>query len=143
MDNDLLTAYKNAEYVVFADGLADNQFVMLVDKYCDALQRLMYQKDCKQAAFITAYNPRSHLLPESQNRNAHTHLKNQIQQLGFKFINGQGQDPKGHWPAEKSLLVLNIDKHQAMNIAKQWGQNALIWIEDDAIPNLLLIEHFC
>ncbi|MEP4891924.1 MAG: DUF3293 domain-containing protein [Aliiglaciecola sp.] len=137
ISSDLIRAYKNTEYVVFADP----QFIILVDKYSHDLQALMYQYECKQAAFITAYNPHSQLVADSQNLKAQTQLINELHNLGYKVLSGQGRDPQGLWPAEDSVLVFNIDKSRAIKFAKKYAQNAIIWIQNDGIPQLLLLNN--
>ncbi|MDO6694525.1 DUF3293 domain-containing protein [Aliiglaciecola sp. 3_MG-2023] len=145
IDPELLAAYKNAEYVVFSDGCFSDlttkqQLAILVDKPSRRLQALMEKKHCKQAAFITAYNPHSVAMTESENLIAQAKLIKLLHNMGLEFIEGVGRDPQRLWPEEKSVLVLNISKQQALNLARQFRQNAIVWIEADGIGKLLLLD---
>ena len=136
IDNTLVSAYQNAEYVVFAD----TEFVMLVAKYSQALKLTMTEKQFTQAAFISAYNPYSEMLEEPENLTRHSALSEELSDLGLSFIEGLGRDKEGQWPGEKSVLVLNISNVTARTIGNKYGQNAILWIEHDAIPQLLFLE---
>lgn len=136
IDNTLVSAYQNAEYVVFAD----TEFVMLVAKYSETLHQTMTKKQITQAAFISAYNPYSEILDEPENHTRHSALSEELSDLGLGFIEGLGRDKEGQWPSEKSVLVLNISNVTARMIGNKFGQNAILWIGEDAIPQLLLLD---
>jgi hypothetical protein len=136
IDNTLVSAYQNAEYVVFAD----TEFVMLVAKYSQALHQTMTKKQFTQAAFISAYNPYSEILEEPENLTRHSALSEELSDLGLSFIEGLGRDKEGQWPGEKSVLVLNISNDCARMLGNKYGQNAILWIGEGAIPQLLLLE---
>jgi hypothetical protein len=133
IENDLITAYRNAEYIVFAD----ENIVMKIGKYSCKLERLMQKKACHQAAFITACNPYSKQLDDSTNNQAQAKLIADLHLQNFEFINGVGRDSIGIWPDEKSLLILNITKIQAEKLARKYQQNAMLWIDKDATPQLI------
>lgn len=132
----LIAAYQHAEYVVFGD----TEIVLLVDTYSAALHRTMIEKGVSQAAFISAFNPHSEILDGAENLKRHDALTKELNGLGFDFLPGLGRDKKGQWPDEKSVLVLNMPNDSAKTLANQYDQNAIIWIEQDAIPQLLLLE---
>ena len=136
IDKSLLTAYLNAEYVVFAQP----EFIMHVDEYSEALHDLLQVKSYCQAAFITADNPFSHALCESQNSVRQAALKQDLQSLGLPFIDGVGTDKHGDWPAEKSFLVFDVDKRTAIKLAVKYEQNAILWIDETAVPQLTVID---
>jgi hypothetical protein len=136
IDTTLVTAYQNAEYVVFAD----KEIVMLIDEQNDELQKLMSHHQCTQAAFITAYNPFSEILKEAENIQRQNQLTEELTRLGYKLIQGLGRDKEDQWPGEKSVLVLNIPLDTAKNLGNKYGQNAIVWIEENAIPQLLLLK---
>jgi N-formylglutamate amidohydrolase len=100
----------------------------------------MTQKKFSQAAFITAFNPYSEILDESENLKRHTELSKELVDLGYEFILGIGRDKEGGWEGEKSVLVLNIPNDTAKFLGNKYGQNAIVWIEKDAIPNLVLLD---
>jgi hypothetical protein len=132
----LIEAYQNAEYVVFADI----EFVMSVSTYNEALEDMMTERQFTQAAFISAYNPYSELLDELKNIKRHDTLSKELSGLGLGIIEGFGRDREGQWPGEKSVLVLNISHATAQAIGNKYGQNAILWIEKNAVPQLLLLD---
>lgn len=91
-----------------------------------------------QAAFITAFNPYSEMLSADENDLRHKLLVEKINRLNLASYEGFGSDQAGEWPREKSLLILDINKSEAIKLAKDFGQNAILWIEEDAIPRLLI-----
>jgi Protein of unknown function (DUF3293) len=98
----------------------------------------MKNKAFYQAAFITAFNPYSEMLSADENDLRHKLLVEKINQLNLATYDGFGSDQAGDWPIEKSLLILDINKSEAIKLAKDFGQNAILWIEEDAIPRLLI-----
>ena len=136
IDRRLMEAYQNAEYIVFANI----EFVMLVTEYSEALKDMMTERPFTQAAFISAYNPYSEMLDELENIKRHDALSKELCDLRLSFIEGLGRDKKGQWPDEKSVLVLNMSNAAARTIGNKYGQNAILWIEKDAVPQLLLLD---
>ena len=136
IDNTLMSAYQNAEYIVFAD----TEFVMLVAQYSEALHQTMTELQLTQMAFISAYNPYSEILEEPENLTRHSVLSKELNDLGLSFMEGLGRDKEGQWPGEISFLVLNISNDSARMLGNKYGQNAILWIEEDAIPQLLLLD---
>ena len=136
IDNTLMSAYQNAEYIVFAD----TEFVMLVAQYSEALHQTMTELQLTQMAFISAYNPYSEILDEPVNLKRHSALSKELNDLGLSFMEGLGRDKEGQWPGEISFLVLNISNDSARMLGNKYGQNAILWIEEDAIPQLLLLD---
>jgi hypothetical protein len=136
IENTFVEAYQNAEYVIFAEP----ELVLLVGNYSEALKAIMTKTPFKQAAFITAYNPYSEIFDESENLKRHATLSTELTQLGFSFLLGEGRDKERQWPSEISVLVLNILNDTAKTLGNKYGQNAILWIEEDAIPQLLLLN---
>ncbi|SHL69343.1 Protein of unknown function [Nitrosospira sp. Nsp11] len=57
-----------------------------------------------------------------------------------RIIEGEGFDPCGKWPAEKSFLALGLDLKESSALGKEFGQNAIVWAGADAIPRLILLR---
>jgi len=92
-----------------------------------------------RAAFITAANPGSARRGEAENRRLVAALRETLQAAGWLFLEGEGRDPKGHWPAEPSLLVLGIGRAEAVRVARGFAQNALVWCEPGQPPELVVV----
>ena len=88
---------------------------------------------------LTAWNPRSELRPTAENEIAQAELISAIERLALRHLPGLGSDPTGSWPAEDSCLVLGLDLEDAKRLARQFGQNGLVWVGPDAVPTVVLV----
>lgn len=91
------------------------------------------------AAVVTAYNPRSELIPSEENERAQQALRGEIRTTGLphypSLAGGTGPDACS-WN-EPGLLVGAADRLSIVELAARYGQNAVLWIGDDGIPALL------
>jgi hypothetical protein len=94
--------------------------------------------DC--ALFITAFNPLGRKQDDAANESAHARLGEQLRAVSEHVIEGQGADPVGQWPAEKSYLAFEIDAEAARELGRRFEQDAVVWIGKDAVPRLLLLR---
>lgn len=90
--------------------------------------------------FITAWNPYSQTLAEEDNQKAQEKLRSVVRDRGWQSLEGHGQHPSNGWPAEPSLLVLGPDLEEANLLGRQFGQNAVVWSGEDAMPQLVLLQ---
>jgi len=131
----LLALYKATHFQVFVPG---GVLSLHIDEYSAPLLELHAKFGVASSAFITAYNPRSHQTPDDVNAAAQEALITEVKKLGLPWIAGAGVDPLGQWPLEPSLLVLGISRTQSLILARQFGQNACVFIGASGIPELLL-----
>ena len=124
-DPELVRAYEQAHYTVSAPGGEVRIRVGRADPVVDELLRAC---GVTQGAFITAWNPGSEPLAETENAARHARLLAALAQQGFEYLDGAGSDPDGAWPAEQSLLVLGIEAEAAAALAREFGQNAYVWV---------------
>lgn len=130
--NSLIEAYSAAEYHVFSDP----PFVMKVGEYSSALAAMMTKMNSECGIYITAYNPFS--IPQSEKVNDAANAKLR-KLLGRKVIPGTGSSPAGDWPEEKSFLALGYEyPDTGYALARQFGQNAFLWIDEACTPQLLI-----
>lgn len=133
---DLIKAYETTEFHVTAMP----PFVLGVNRYCGKLDRLFKNWEASSAAFITAYNPYSESLATEENESRNQRLQADIKNLGFRSIGGFGKHPDGEWESEDSLFVLDISLEGAKELGAAYGQNAIVWCGEDAIPRLVLLR---
>ncbi len=136
IDSSTIAAYRSAHYVVFAD----NPFTLRVGEISTELADLLSLKNVSCAAFITACNPFSNICTENDNLTAQNALLSDLLEIGFYIIPGIGKDPDGLWPGEQSFLALGISLEQATILGSKYGQNAIIWIDSDLRPSLVLLQ---
>ncbi|MDV6314774.1 DUF3293 domain-containing protein [Idiomarina sp. HP20-50] len=127
MDKKLLANYKNTNYRFMADGqqvtLTIGQKNVYFDRLCDSLNQ-------RNGAFITAFNPHSQLLSIKENRERNKQLESTLREIGeVHYFRGEGQDRNKQWPAEESYMVLGLKQQTVIDLARQYQQNALVWIE--------------
>ncbi len=133
----VINAYNTAHYRV---KVPDDSFVLLIKKKSGPLAALMKDLGVASAAFLTAYNPYSQKTNVNVNVRAQKALRNDIEKLGMVFYEGTGEDPSGQWKVEPSFLVLGISLETAKAIGVKHGQNAVVWVDSDAVPQLMLLR---
>ena len=132
---ELISAYKATNFHVKAEPA----FTLNVGIESPELKRLLKKHCVSNAAFITAWNPYSKTLSSEENKARNNLLENELKLLSLKFIEGFGQDPLGKWAGEDSFLVLGISLEVSKKLGLQFDQNAIVWADSDAIPNLILL----
>lgn len=135
IDASTLEAYRQTLYRV----LGRRGFVLRVGERSQRLAELVAEHGLG-AAFITAFNPHSIELSDKENWQRQQALREVVISMRLLFLEGSGQHPSGEWPAEDSVLVLGVTVPQARAIAAQFGQNAIVWVGEDAVPSLLLLR---
>lgn len=132
----LLTAYRNTLYLVQASPV----FTLTVGEISPALHRWMGSHRCACAAFVTACNPQSRVLPDAENAQRHRALECEIRQLGLCYAPGLGQPKSGDWKPEASYLIGGLSLEGATALGRQFEQNALVWCGPDALAQLIVLR---
>jgi hypothetical protein len=57
----------------------------------------------------------------------------------YESIPAESRDPVRQFPPEKGLLVLGIDRYDAMAVGRVLGQNAIVFIERNRVPELVVL----
>jgi uncharacterized protein DUF3293 len=133
----LIASYKAADYqaIVHTDA-----FTLHIDQYSASLHQLLIRSDHQCAVFITAFNPLSQPQNPQKNLTCNAQLRKVLTQHTHLVFEGASTDPSKLWPTEKSYLALGINLKTAMTLGKQFDQNAIVWIDTDAIPRLVLLR---
>jgi hypothetical protein len=129
----LVDAYTSTNYVVESKP----NFTLRVGSQCEELARIYEKANVSTACFITAYNPFSVLLTTPHNVARQAELLNEIAAFKLKFVFGYGQSNDSEWK-EPSVLILGITYDQSMELAVKHEQNAFIWCDETATPELVL-----
>jgi len=135
VSKELIGAYKESDYNVSSSP----PFTLKIGQFSVELIDLYKLYGCTTAAYITAYNPYSIEMTDAQNGLVQSGLERELESRSLLFLQGEGNDTKGRWPGEKSVLILGIDYSAAKILAEKYQQNAFVWISIDGIPNLVLI----
>lgn len=130
----LMDAYREADYVVFAEP----EFVLKIGEPSSRLDALLEEEGATTAAFLTAANPRSKPQSAAQNASALSALDQLVAAAGYPWRAGEGREPDGSW-VEPSRLVIGIYRENAEALGRLFGQNAIVFIEKGAPPELLVL----
>lgn len=133
---DLLAAYMATDFKV----LEPWPFVLRVGHISQALVDLYGQIDVECAGFLTAWNPYSNETSFEENELAQQSLIQRLSYEGYPFLKALGVDPSGDWPGEDSVFVPGLDFERAKLLGTEFGQNAIVWVGADAVPELILLR---
>lgn len=97
----------------------------------------------KPFTILTAFNPRSMLLPRKVNDSRHSVLRDMLV-LGCYRVEqcvGYEDDPEGTW-REPSWLVHGMDRDEAMSFGRVFRQNTIV-VNRNARPELIVTDPTC
>ena len=94
----------------------------------------------ESSAFVTACNPFSQALDDSANDDRQAVLARELQQHSLIYVKGIGQHPTNSWTGEQSFLVLGLSREDAKMLGVRHEQNAIVWCDQDAKPELVLLR---
>ena len=129
-------AYEKALYVVSGEP----ELVIRIGEPNADLDALLEAEGAATAAFISSANPGSVISPESINQVAYVALLQSQEEAGHSCYPGEGRDPKGEWPVEKSALVVGISREDAEKVGRIFEQNAIVFIEKGKAPELVFLK---
>jgi hypothetical protein len=132
----LIDAYRTTNFNVFGKPT----FTLNIGEKSSEILNLFSREKCFSAAFITAWNPYSCQTPNHVNEIASAELETKLLDEKFILFDGEGIDPSGEWKGEPSFLALGISKETATEIGALFRQNAIVWIDSDCVPELLILR---
>jgi hypothetical protein len=104
-----------------------------------SIDELLHRYQVGSGAIITPYNPKSTQLTAEQNEARLLTLKNQLLKLGLPYLDSVSSDQQGEW-LEYGVLVLGIDLIKACEIGREYRQNAVIYMQSNAAPEVIWIQ---
>ncbi len=133
----LIQCYVTAHYQARIDSI---MLTLLLGQHNELLAKLMKKYGTQCALYITACNPHSQPQDKETNLTANNQLFVLLSTLSSCIFVGKSSDPAGKWPAESSFLALGIDLVTSKTLGRQFDQNAIVWVDFDAIPRLFLLR---
>src|SRR5262249_4779970 len=130
---ELLSAYVATDFVVFDGG---EDWVLKVGVPSPQVDALLDRHGATRATIVTAFNPRSRVLPPEVNLARHRALRRLPDARGLSFLFGAGRDPGGEWIAETECIVFGVPLAEALDLARHFDQNAVVFIERGKAPRL-------
>ncbi len=119
----LQKAYTETAYVILNE---EQIFEVFVDQFNNNFNKWCNTKKITSWAVITAYNPYSKELLNTENRELNHQLKDTILQQGFRFNEARGVPKNSDWDSEESFFIHNITLQEAKEIGVNYKQNAII-----------------
>ncbi len=104
------------------------------------LNQLLEQENSRGAAILTACNPGAQICSRAFNDAVQETLLRDLQKQDLHWWPAVNLDPKGKWPDEPSLLVLDISLQQARWQARLFKQLAFVYIPLNGKPQLHQVQ---
>ncbi len=133
----LIQAYLGTTYRAETNG---GVITLKIGAASRSITTLFVESQVGSAAFITAENPYSAPQPSAVNAERQRQLGDDLSAMGITYFPGEGQGEDPSWPAEASFLALGIDREAASDLGRKYGQNAIVWIGSDGLPELVLLR---
>ena len=143
LDPGLRLAYERAVYAIFASPGVEFR----IGERSDMIEAMMTMSHARTAAFVSSATNRGTASPENERRLADFLLRHEVDGLHgtahstikYRVYQGEGRDPEGKWTAEPSVLIMGIARADAEALGRKLAQNAIVWIEKGAAPELLVL----
>ncbi len=135
--NNLVDSYYSAIYRI---DIGSESISLRINQFSRLLSNFLNELEYPCAAIISAYNPYSQQLSDDENETAHQSLRELLISRSCRILESVNLDPSEHWPVEKSFCVVGLDLDAAKSIGQQYCQNAIVWIDNDAVPRLILLR---
>lgn len=136
ISQETIQAYRETEFRVFTE----NSLTLKISQKSDELLTLYEVTRSETCAFVTACNPMGGLVSEEKNSELQKQLEEEIKFRGLTYIPGEGKHPVGDWPGESSFLIFDLSLESAKTLGKKINQNAVVWCDKDAVPQLILLR---
>ena len=138
LDERLIAAYRATDYVLFVgDG---DDVTLNIGRHNPDFDRVLDRRKATTAVVVTAYNPRSNVLSDAENRSRHAALTAMLDAAGHDYALGEGRDPTGAWKAELECVVFGIPGEAGLEIARRFAQNAIVFVTRGGVPELVYPE---
>ena len=132
---DKLEAFLGTHYLVHgAPALR-----LVVGERCAGLAELHRRRGVAASVFVTAWNPGGEAAGPEANARRQAELESELDARGLEWLPGEGAHPTNDWPPERSALVLGIGLTEAAALGRRFGQAAVVWCDEGALPRLVVI----
>jgi hypothetical protein len=116
--------------------LPDRTLDLRLDQADENLRRWLLAAGYGCFAIITAHNPGSRQLAAAENAERQTRLERQLIADGYEVFPAAHIADGGRWPIEASCFVPDLAVTEAVALAADFGQNAIVCGGQDGVPRL-------
>lgn len=134
IDQSLIEAYKNTIYTTFQPKLE-----IKIGQQNEDLSVFLFDNNAFTWAFVSASNPFSIKIAEEENLRRQKALIGFVENSSLRYLEGEGKSTDQKW-IEKSLLILDISKKEAIKLAQNFEQNAIVFGYFNRLPELILCK---
>lgn len=134
---ELENAYRATSYRVF---LPAGSFELRIDAACPVLAEWLAGRGETGFAIITACNPGGEKADAGRNAERQSALECDLLEGNYEPYAAENVADSGDWPVEESCFVPDIALEDALALAEDYGQNAIVWGGADGIPRLAWTE---
>ncbi|MCA0234881.1 MAG: DUF3293 domain-containing protein [Bacteroidetes bacterium] len=140
LDRTLIEHYLNTRYWTELPRLDDRGAEIRIGQNPLILNRQLDDLGARTYAFITAWNPQSIRQDDWWNRMHNYRLELELHPHCRLLRRGLGIGQDTDWPAEESFLALDIPLEKAVDIARMFGQYAIVGWEKGGEPVLIVLS---
>jgi len=136
-DSSLLQSYQRT---IFRLTEVQPAIDIRIGAQCSPLDQLLDQHSARTWVFITAWNPGSKKLDTFENQQRQLALEAEAKQAGHVFYRGAGVPDAAGWDPEESILILGINREEAVKLGRTYEQLAIVVGERSGIAELVFIN---
>jgi hypothetical protein len=129
-------AYRATDYHV---RLPVGEIILRVGQAAPFLDAWLARENLECWAILTAWNPGSVLRPAMKNRQSQEALRHLLRERGLRIFPGENRAQDGNWPPEATFFVPALAQDAALDLARAFGQNAVLWGKITAPPCLFWV----
>ena len=134
---ELEAAYRATTYRVF---LPEGQFELRIDQPSPQLADWLAAARVPAFAVITAFNPGGRRLSDDDNLGRQSALECDLLEGNYEPYSAENRPDDPAAPVEESCFVPDITREDALALADDYEQNAILWGGADGIPRLAWTE---
>lgn len=118
-------AYRETDYIAF---LPQGEALVRVGETSQLIDDWIASQNLRSAIFLSALNPMSRVLSETENAGRHAQLVELARRNDWPTAPGVGRSRSGDW-AETSLLIGGVSALDASQLARQFEQAGFLWLQ--------------
>jgi hypothetical protein len=127
-------AYRQTDFIVIHGG---KEIAIRLGESSAALDNLLGELDALSGIFITAWNPFSRSQSPEVNAAAHARMAALFAERGIRVLPHVGRSHVSEW-SEDGFFALDLDPGEALAIAREFMQHAVVYAPRGAPAELLL-----
>ncbi len=117
----LLDVYRKAVYTI-----PEFETDITIDRKNPELDKALKAQKIKCWAFITADNPQSTMRSSAENTRAFLQLEEMVKASEHVYYDGWAKSIRNDWPPEHALFILDMSLEDALKIAAEFNQKAIV-----------------